>query len=405
MTPMPDTIAGAYLRLAFALEQHIPGYVDAYAGPAEKRTQAQAAGTQPVAELAREAADLADAIAREASMDDQRRDFLARQVHAMQASLRILGGERPALADETEALYDIRPEWVDEGIFQEAHRALDELLPAGDSLAERMTAHKKSLEITVERAKPLLGVIVAELQRRTRARFPLPADEAFEITFVNDQPWGAYNWFLGGRRSRIEINTDLPLRITDLPGLLAHEGYPGHHTELSIKETRLLDEHGWTEHSVALLNTPSCVIAEGIATRALEVLMSDEEQINWFRAELFPRADFLHLDAACERAIQHAKRALAGVAGNAAFLLHDRGASGEEVVAYCQRWALNRPDEARKSLSFISNPLYHSYIFTYHLGGALLDALFAAGGERDAWFTRLLTEPVTPTQVRAWAAG
>ena len=404
MRSTPDAIADTYIRLAFALEQHIPGYLDAYVGPAERRAEAQAAGPRPIADLAQEAADLAEAIAGEPGLDDQRRDFLARQVRAMRASLRILGGERLALADETEALYDIRPAWVDEAIFQEAHRALDELLPPGGALAERMTAHKKGLEIAVEQVKPLLGIIVAELQRRTRARFPLPADEAFEVTFVKGQSWSAYNWFLGGRRSRIEINTDLPLRITDLAGLLAHEGYPGHHTELSIKETRLLGERGWTEHSIALINSPSCVIAEGIATRALEVLMSDDERIAWLRAELYPRAGFPGLDVAREHAIQLAERKLAWVSGNAAFLLHDRGASGDDVVDYYQRWALNRLDEARSNLSFISNPLYRSYMFTYHLGGELLDALFAARGDRDAWFTRLLTEPVTPSQVRAWAA-
>ena len=172
MSSSPDALAGAYLRLAFALEQHIPGYIDAYSGSAEWRAGAQGDGPRPITDLAREAVDLAAAIAGEAGLDDQRRDFLARQVHAMRTSLRILGGEKLALADETEALYDIRPAWVDEAVFQEAHRALDELLPAGGTLAERMIAHKQSLEISVEQVKSLLDVITAELQRRTQTRSP-----------------------------------------------------------------------------------------------------------------------------------------------------------------------------------------------------------------------------------------
>ena len=47
-------------------------------------------------------------------------------------------------------------------------------------------------------------------------------------------------------------------------------------------------------------------------------------------------------------------------------------------------------------------PAQPSYIFTYHCGGELLDALFAARADRDASFSRLLTEPVTPGQIRAW---
>jgi hypothetical protein len=63
---------------------------------------------------------------------------------------------------------------------------------------------------------------------------------------------------------------------------------------------------------------------------------------------------------------------------------------------------LARPERARKTLAFLKAPRNRSYIFTYRYGGDLLDALFAGKGDRDAWFTRLLTEPVTPSQVRAW---
>jgi hypothetical protein len=403
VTTPPDNIAERYVRLGLALEAHLPGYVDAYYGPPGWRSEAETAGPRPIADLAAEADDLARGIAA-AAMDAQRRDFLAKQIRAMQTSLRPLQGATLGLAEEAAGLYDITPAWTDEATFEEAHRALADQLPPGDSLAERMAARRKALEIPVAQVKPLLGEIAAELRQRTRARFPLPEDEAFEVRFVKDQPWGGYNWYLGGGRSRIDINTDLPLRIAHLTGLLAHEGYPGHHTELANKELRLARERGWIEHTIALINSPSCVIAEGIATRALEALMEQEEQIAW-QAELFRRAGYDHLDARREHAIDEATRKLEGIGGNAAFLLHDRGASDDEVVAYIQRWRLATPEEARKTLSFLKAPRNRSYIFTYHYGGELLDALFAAKSDRDAWFTRLLTEPVTPSQIRAWIAG
>lgn len=403
MITLADNIAERYVRLGLALEAYLPGYVDAYYGPPAWRSEVEAAGPRPIVELAGEADDLAHTIV-EAEMDAQRRDFLARQVRAMQCSLAVLRGETFGLAAEAERLYDITPAWTDEARFAEAHRALAELLPPGDSLAERMAARRKALAVPVEQVKALLGEITAELHRRTRARFPLPEDEAFEVQFVKDQPWSGYNWYLGGCRSRIDINIDLPLRIAHLTGLLAHEGYPGHHTELANKELRLARGRGWIEHTIALINSPSCVIAEGIATRALEVLMDEEERIAW-QAELFRRAGYDHLDARQEHAIDEATRELEGVGGNAAFLLHDRGAGDDEVVAYIQRWRLATPEEARKTLAFLKAPRNRTYIFTYRYGGALLDALFAARGDRDAWFTRLLTEPVTPGQIREWIAG
>jgi hypothetical protein len=408
MTPSADLIARKYVQLALAIGQHIPGYVDAYYGPPEWRDQAKAEGLCPVAELVSEASSLATAVADDTEMDSQRRDFLTRQVRAMQSSLSILQGKQLTLAEEAQALYDITPDWVDEAIFQEAHRTLDELLPAGDSLMERMATRKKATEVPLERVGPLLHEIIAELRRRAQARFPLPSNESFELQLVTDQPWNAYNWYLGHFHSRIDINTDLPLHITDLTYLMAHEGYPGHHTELSIKESQLVCEQGRIEHCVALLNTPSCVVSEGIATRALSILMTDEEQITWHAEELFPRAGFSHLDARREHTITanaaHFGK-LIGVGGNAAFLLHDQGASEEEVVAYLQQYGLLSVEEARKSVDFLGNPLYRSYVFTYRCGGEMLDALFATQDDRDHWFTRLLTEPVTPSQIQAWIQG
>jgi hypothetical protein len=406
MTVSSDAIPRVYVQLALAIEQHIPGYVDAYYGPPEWRQRAEADGLRPVAELVGEASDLAAAIADDSEMDPQRQDFLTRQVRAMQTSLGILQGEQLTLVEEVRALYDITPEWVDEAVFEETHRTLDGLLPPGDSLAERVAMREKATEVPVERVEPLLHQILAELRRRTRARFPLPADEAFELQLVSDQPWMAYNWYLGNCCSRIEINTDLPLYITDLADLIAHEGYPGHHTELSIKESQLVREQGWIEHCIALINSPSCVVSEGIATRALSTLMTDDEVVAWHASELFPRAGYGHLDAHCEHAIDTARlRLVRAVLGNAAFLLHDQGASEDEVVAYVQEYGLLSEERARKRVDFLNEPLFRSYIFNYRYGGEMLDALFAAQDDRDHWVTRLLTEPITPSQIRAWTVG
>lgn len=404
--PVTETVSAAYLRLALAIEQHRPGAIDGYFGPPEWATAAAEAGPRPLTLLAREADDLAALIETDGTLGAQRRDFLARQVRAMQTTLRLLAGERLALADEVAALYDIVPTWIDEAHFEEACRALDEMLPPGETLAERMQARRQALELPVESARPLLDEIIEELRRRTRARFALTDDESFEMQIVTGQPWSAYNWYLGAGHSRIDVNTDLPLHVTRLVDLMAHEGYPGHHTEHAIKEQRLLRERGWLEQSVLLINAPECVVSEGIATRAREMVLTDDELVAWHQDELFPRAGLGHLDARREQTIDEAAKALGGALGNAAFLRHDEGASDEEVVAYLRRYGLRTEVEARQSLRFLTNPLYRSYIFTYRHGGELLDALFAARpDDRDALFARLLSEPVTPTQIRAWTAG
>ena len=81
---------------------------------------------------------------------------------------------RLPLGEEATLLYDITPTWVDEREFEEAHRQLDDLLPPGDSLFERLNQRKQSIEITYAQAEPLLPVITRTLRQLTRARFPLP---------------------------------------------------------------------------------------------------------------------------------------------------------------------------------------------------------------------------------------
>lgn len=176
VTTSANETARSYVQLALAVGQHFPWYVDAYYGPPEWANQAKAQGLRSAAELAREAADLIIALARDrdAEMDSQRGDFLARQALAMQTTLRILQGERLPIVEEANALFDISPEWVDEAVFEEAHRTLDDLLPAGDSLPERMTLRRKATEVGFECVESLLHDISAEIRCRTKTRFPLP---------------------------------------------------------------------------------------------------------------------------------------------------------------------------------------------------------------------------------------
>ena len=403
MTPSQPSIGQTYVQLALAIGQHVPGYVDAYFGPPEWKAQVDAQEARPVPLLARDVAGLSAAIESDIGLDPQRKDFLTRQVRAMDTSLRILQGEKLSLVEEAEGFFDITPVWTDEAVFEDAHRALGELLPPGGSLMKRMSIRKKSTELSVAQAEEVCPFVLERLRSLTQERFPIPAEETFELKFVSDQPWGAYNWYLGHCHSRIEINTDVPLYIVGEPGLtglLAHEAYPGHHTELANKETKLYQQAGYTEQCLSLLNAPSCVVSEGMATCALEVLMDEEEQVAWLSDELFPRAGFGHLDARQELAINKAQEKLAGVVPNAAFLLHEQGVDEGEVRDYIQEYGLLSEVVARKAVEFLSTPLYRSYAFTYYCGSELLRGLVEKTGHWDAWYTRLLTEPVTPHQIR-----
>lgn len=399
--PFPSSIPESYINLALALEQHIDGYVDCYFGPPEWRTESQAAGKRPIAELTRHANDLASALATDSELAPTRRAFLAAQLRAMHTSLALLNGETMTLTQETQALYDLTPLWRPESTFAEAHKVLDDLLPGSGPLPARMNARRDKLSTEFAAAEPLIPNLLAGLRARTAKKFPLPPGESFDFAAVNHKPWAAYNWYLGNYHSLIEWNTDLPASMPMLPAILAHEGYPGHHTEHCIKEQVLVSTHGWQEHTITLLNSPECVIAEAIATTALDMVYTPQEQIELNQNVLYPALG-VHLDAAAEAAIDHAAEMLKGVRPNAAFLLHDEHQTADRVIAYLKRYGLMSDRQAAKAVEFQSNPLYRSYIFTYTMGKDLLQQLFQARGNPDQWFARLLAEPVTPTQIRSW---
>ena len=70
---------------------------------------------------------------------------------------------------------------------------------------------------------------------------------------------------LGGGRSRFDLNTDLPARAAELVHVAAHEAYPGHHLEHAWKEAELVERRRRLESSILLINTPECLISEGLA--------------------------------------------------------------------------------------------------------------------------------------------
>ena len=108
---------------------------------------------------------------------------------------------------------------------------------------------------------------------------------------VDGQPWPAYHRYLGGGASRVEINTDWPLYVSSAPFLVAHELYPGHHTEAAIKERRLYDGRGWGEHCVLPIHSPAILVAEGIAEerRAVTSTMGTPDQREGIQAFLEKR--------------------------------------------------------------------------------------------------------------------
>ncbi|HEY1013362.1 MAG TPA: hypothetical protein VGE07_11695, partial [Herpetosiphonaceae bacterium] len=374
-------------------------YVDAYVGPPELRARAEAGSRWPAPALVREADRLREAL-ETGEYPSRRRAYLHKQLEGIQTTCRALAGERLPYREEVRRCFDIEPALLGEDVFEAAIEELQTLLPGNGPVRERMVAWRERFAVPAATAKALIEPVMAELRRRTQALYPLPAGERVEVRLVTDQPWSGYNWYRGGYASVVDINTDLPVQAERLTGLLAHEAYPGHHTEHCLKEAGLYQQGGWAEHSIFLVSTPEAVIAEGIANTAAHVIFAPGEMYDWQAATLYPLAG-LEGDPKRERRIAEAAAALAGVSGNAALLLHEQGLPEREVLAYVMRYGLRNEEQARQSLRFIANPLWRSYIFTYFYGEQLMRE-WIGRGDRVERFGRLLREQFYPSLLERW---
>jgi hypothetical protein len=237
-----------------------------------------------------------------------------------------------------------------------------------------------------------MEALTAELRRRTGERFSLPEGEAVEIELVSDEPWLAFNYYLGGRRSRIALSTDIPLRADLLPDLVAHEIYPGHHTEAALKEALLVDGRGQLEEAIAPVGTPAALISEGIASTALDVLGEDAEDAC---AHILAGLGAGY-DVELVRAVRRAEEPMRRVADSVAHLIHVQGRDLDDARAFVRRWSLRPPDEAEKTIEFVTHPTWRAYVAVYETGRRLVEKWTDLD---PALYRRLLTEQLTTTDL------
>lgn len=378
-------VTASYLELGLRLGRHIDGLVDAYYGPPELAQQVEAEELQAPATLAADAERLRE------STDD---GWLHAQLVGLETVARRLAGEEITFEDEVERCYGIRPQITPDDVFEAAHRELDEVLPGTGSLAERYQAWNEDIVVPTDRLGGFMDALIIDLRARAQAFFGLPQGESIEIEYVTDEPWAAYNYYLGGLRSRIAINTDVAMTPDFVSELAAHEAYPGHHTEHAVKEQTLVRDRGRLEESIFLIGTPQALISEGIACLGPEVMLGqDEERLT---AEYVTPLG-IEYDSQLSKLVKKARHPIVDLVGsNAALMLHSDGASVDDVRDYLKRWSLSSDRRADQQIAFIADPTWRAYVPTYAYGYRLCRDFVNGDPKR---FKRLLTEQLTPADL------
>ncbi len=395
----PDVLIREYLLLGLRFDRIEPGYVDAFTGDPRLRGIVEDETAPNPSQLARRAEELRHLIP--SSLEPVRADFVAAHLRALECAGRKFAGEEVGFVEEVQAYFDVSIAKSDPQRYREAHERLDEALGGTDPLAERMQAYRLGDEIPPERLRECIDAFSSALRDRVRTTFPLPDGEVVEYEVVTDKPWSGFNYYLGGYRSRVAVNADIKQQMSNLPRLVAHESYPGHHTEHCRKEAGLVERSGQAEQTIFLVNTPQCLMAEGLADLALHAVVGP----GWGRwaAEIY--ADLgLRFDGERAEAVADASAGLIDVRQDAALMLHDEHRDIDDVAAFLKRWLLVDDARARQMLRFVSSPLWRAYVSTYVEGYRLLRGWLDAappGISLIDRFTRLLDEPLIPSALRA----
>lgn len=399
-----DAVATDFVRLVLELGERDPGFVDAYYGPPQLAAEAKAAPRDLPALSAGAAALIAriDALPPAAGMEARRAAFLRGQLVAAATRLRMLQGEKLKFADEAEGLFGVRPQLKPLSDYDPVLAQIESLVPGLGTLADRVDAFQNKFNIPADKVKAVMDAAIAECRRRTLEHIALPANERFTLALVTDKPWSGYNYYQGNAASKIEINTDLPIRIDRAVDLGCHEGYPGHHVYNVLLEEKLAKGRVWTEFTVYPLYSPQSLIAEGSANYGISLAFPGDEQLEYETRVLYPLAGLSPAEARRYSELLKAMRALRG----ARYTITADYLAGRidkaEAIRLTQKYQLVSRARAEQSLKFADT--YRSYVINYGLGQDMVEAYVTAAGpgQAERWkrMEQLLSEPTLPSDLR-----
>lgn len=201
-------------------------------------------------------------------------------------------------------------------------------------------------------------------------------DDCLEYSIVKDKPWSAFNQHIKPYTSRLSLNINGDLNTFDIKHICMHEGYGGHHTELSLKDRMLVDK-GKLEHGFILVYSPQTFISEGIAEMAFEIFrasqdLKHEEKVYFAYSKLFyallNKATFLHY--------KHKK-------------------SREEIKTYLFEHGIIQ-EGIKNALNMINDPVFGKYAPVYYSSKDLMLEKYNNARDKEKFLKKIYLNPCTP---------
>jgi hypothetical protein len=335
--------------------------------------------------------------------DGERRSTALRgMLVAAETRLQMLQGRKFAFMEEAKGQFATQPELKPLSHYDVLLAGLEKLIPGDGALAMRVDAFNERYTIPKERLQRVFDAAIAECKKRTAQYIALPEGESFTMEFVTGKTWSGYNYYKGNYKSLIQINTDLPIRISRAVDLGCHEGYPGHHVLNLMVEQKLAREKGWKEYEVNPLYSPTSVLSEGSANYGIDLAFPGPERLAFERDVLYPLAGLDPKTAEAYWKMQQLTEALSGARLTIAKIYLDGEIDRAKALDLTQKYLLLSPARAEQSVGFTDH--YRSYVINYGWGKDLVRAFIERGNPDTAtrWqrMEKLLSEPTQPADLQ-----
>jgi hypothetical protein len=406
-----EDISRRYVRLTLEAGTHEAEYVDAYYGPTELQAAASAkprSKAQLIEEARQLVSDINSLLLPEVLLPGSEQRLKALQGMAIAAAVRLqmLEGVKFSFDDEAKGQFATVPLLKPLSYYDTILQQLEKEIPGTGPLAARVDAFNERYVIPKEKLQPVFDAAIAECRNRTARYMQLPEGESFMMEFVTGKSWSGYNYYQGNFKSLIQINTDLPIRISRAVDLGCHEGYPGHHVLNLMIESKLARSdnggRGWKEFEVNPLYSPQSVVSEGSANYGIDLAFPAAERLKFERDVLYPLAGLDPKSAQSFWELQQATEALGGARLTIAKMYLDGEIDRPKALALTQKYLLLSPARAEQSIGFTDH--YRSYVINYGWGKELVKAYIERGkpDTKTRWqrMEKLLSEPVLPADLQ-----
>lgn len=372
-----------YLKFAFRLNKHIKGIMTTDTGSSSIIIKGirRKIDKEPIIclkELKKQNRDLILKIKEEVK-DANRKQYLIEQLKALDFLISD-SLEAKSYQEFVKGLFQINIKKFKKEEIQKKKDELNNLI--NDAGYKNLESAIKKEKLKRKEVLKLVKKLLLLFRKKTKAILSLlPRNEKIKVKITKNKPWNAFNHYKNNYKSLLEINLDCFSSLSGLKRSLAHEVYPGHHTEACIKEKLLVNKRGYLEQLETVLNTPTCVISEGIARLGYKFLF--EESI---------------VDK--NRKILKLLATLRGMVYNNALLMKwEKNKNKKQIVNYLCKEGLYSAKTANQSYKFIADPFWKGYAAIYFLGENLIDRYYKKAkrfNKLKEFYNMLYTKQLTP---------